>query len=933
LEGPPTTPGNRLDMLRARTAAASRRGWSQPPKTAAPDCRCERTNDSYPQYPHFAEVEIAVDELRPIERLRALPCAPGSRLQMLDDGTRVKAQWYATAVGDLIEEGAQVKVLRDFILSEKPLRSTESVARSISAAETCSGESRTGSNNTNYDTVYNDWTWSDIHISGAPSNAVVTCIDVHYEIVYPYAGDLTVTLSDEDLTFETVLFDDENDTSANPRGTVTGITDFAGEGVNQFWTLWVWDWYVEDDGYIDSWWIKVYYTVPTPAPANDHCVNAVALQDGVAYQGTTVGATGDYETWCSFYDMLDTWHVFTATRTGLVTIDAESAEFDATLGVFGQCGGTELACSDDRCADETDPQITMRMVAGTSYYIRVAGYDYRTGDYSLTVTQGPLDLPDAPSLPSPLHMASGVSTRPMLSWNGSAALASMAKSRETGPKTDRTAQRVPQVIYGTDDRTEQYQVTNPNYRAAGDATVILVYWSELTNNGNGTYTLPADTFAYWYQEIDPLGTGNPLCADEPFRNQPAPGICSGVLVTPDLIATAGHCIACTNVSDYAAVFGFVMEDASTAKLTVSADDVYRCSEIIAYNDGYPDWSLVRLERQVAGRTPLPVDRTGQLSVGQELLVVGHPWGLPRKYDAGGTVRDASAATFFQANVDTYIGSSGSPVLDRASLEVKGLVTAGLTSFEVDNSLTCDRSRVCPDTGCPGWEDVSRVSTFSAFVPSFDVYFGADSSNLSLVSSYGVVPWYQPERLQASTTYYWRIVARNVWGTTQGPLWSFQTGEAPPYSPIYRFWSPQHSRHFYTISETEKDGVIATYPPSVWAYEGVVYYAFASDSEAGLAPIYRFWSPLNSAHFYTISAAERDFVIATYPASIWTYEGVVFYGYPAGSEPDGASAIHRFWSPLHSGHFYTISEAEKDAVIAAYPPSVWAYEGVAWYAYE
>jgi hypothetical protein len=151
--------------------------------------------------------------------------------------------------------------------------------------------------------------------------------------------------------------------------------------------------------------------------------------------------------------------------------------------------------------------------------------------------------------------------------------------------------------------------------------------------------------------------------------------------------------------------------------------------------------------------------------------------------------------------------------------------------------------------------------------------------------------------------------------------------------LYRFWSPQHSRHFYTISEGEKDGVIATYPPSVWTYEGVAYYAFIGESQLGLAPVYRFWSPLNSAHFYTISEAERDSVIATYPDSIWTYEGVAFYAYPSGSQPDGTSAVYRFWSPLLSGHFYTISEVEKNAVIATYPPSVWTYEDIAWYAYE
>jgi hypothetical protein len=241
--------------------------------------------------------------------------------------------------------------------------------------------------------------------------------------------------------------------------------------------------------------------------------------------------------------------------------------------------------------------------------------------------------------------------------------------------------------------------------------------------------------------------------------------------------------------------------------------------------------------------------------------------------------------------------------------------------------------VCPDTGCPGWEDVSRATTFSALIPSFDVYLGTSPGSQPLVSSYGVVPWYEPDTLQENTTYYWRIVARSAWGTIQSPLWSFQTGDAPGYSPVYRFWSPLHSRHFYTISADERDSVIATYPASTWTYEGPVFNAFTSSSETGLAPVYRFWSPLHSGHFYTISESEKNSIIATYPSSTWTYEGIGFYAYPAGSQPVGTKPVYRFWSPLNSAHFYTISESEKNYVIATYPDSVWTYEGVALYAYE
>jgi C1A family cysteine protease len=97
-----------------------------------------------------------------------------------------------------------------------------------------------------------------------------------------------------------------------------------------------------------------------------------------------------------------------------------------------------------------------------------------------------------------------------------------------------------------------------------------------------------------------------------------------------------------------------------------------------------------------------------------------------------------------------------------------------------------------------------------------------------------------------------------------------------YSPGYRFWSNTFMHHFYTISEYEKDYVIATWPDK-WTYEGPVFYAYPSQV-TGTLPVYRFWSNTFLGHFYTISETEKDYVIATWPQT-WTYEGPVFYAYP------------------------------------------------------
>jgi hypothetical protein len=51
-----------------------------------------------------------------------------------------------------------------------------------------------------------------------------------------------------------------------------------------------------------------------------------------------------------------------------------------------------------------------------------------------------------------------------------------------------------------------------------------------------------------------------------------------------------------------------------------------------------------------------------------------------------------------------------------------------------------------------------------------------------------------------------------------------------------------------------------------------------ESAATYYPVHRFWSDIYLGHFYTISEYERSFVIATWP-DVWHYEGPVFYALP------------------------------------------------------
>jgi hypothetical protein len=94
----------------------------------------------------------------------------------------------------------------------------------------------------------------------------------------------------------------------------------------------------------------------------------------------------------------------------------------------------------------------------------------------------------------------------------------------------------------------------------------------------------------------------------------------------------------------------------------------------------------------------------------------------------------------------------------------------------------------------------------------------------------------------------------------------------------RFYSPAVLRHHFTASEAEKDWIIATFPPNVWTYEGTAFCVYTTQA-AGTSPVYRFYSPVLVTHHYTISEAEKNWIINTFPPDVWNYEGISYYAIP------------------------------------------------------
>jgi hypothetical protein len=271
-------------------------------------------------------------------------------------------------------------------------------------------------------------------------------------------------------------------------------------------------------------------------------------------------------------------------------------------------------------------------------------------------------------------------------------------------------------IYGSDSRVE----------AAGDADVPAQVIRAVCVLVETTRLQPAP--GGHVLQTEPFGAKYNLCPGQRFRDQPLLGYGTGFLVAPDVIATAGHCVAGYDVSQICALFDFELRN-NQVDITRPADKVYYATEVLTYrveSDG-ADYALVRLDRAVRGAKPLSL-REQDAVLGEPVYVVGHPVGLPKKVAQGAKVLDTKSSTCFLANLDTFGGNSGSPVLT-ADNKVCGILVRGAKDFVQKGNCIVAATFPLNKAG----ESVCRVSVWGGLIPADKL------SRLSDVASPGPQP--------------------------------------------------------------------------------------------------------------------------------------------------------------------------------------------------
>ena len=278
------------------------------------------------------------------------------------------------------------------------------------------------------------------------------------------------------------------------------------------------------------------------------------------------------------------------------------------------------------------------------------------------------------------------------------------------PSTAQGSNPRPEVIYGEDNRLDLFDAKVPdNLRKLARSTAVLMKSSDLTPNSSRS--------GYLNIHSENFGDAMELCPSEPFREQPSAGFCSGFLVGPDILVTAGHCMDSQSRCDMTSfVFDYGYIDPMTDLSSVPSSNVYRCQSIVAQeldSDTKSDFAIVKLDRPVTNRAPLKYKKNGLVAEGTKLVVIGHPSGLPTKVAGDSSVRTSNTTKpFFVANLDTFGGNSGSAVFNEDTEEVEGILVRGDMDFQFING--CYKSNVCEQDACRG-EDVTRSPVFAEYL--------------------------------------------------------------------------------------------------------------------------------------------------------------------------------------------------------------------------
>nr|BDT28709.1 serine protease [Bacteriovorax sp. HI3] len=259
-------------------------------------------------------------------------------------------------------------------------------------------------------------------------------------------------------------------------------------------------------------------------------------------------------------------------------------------------------------------------------------------------------------------------------------------------------------IYGKDDRELVTTQSTKEIQELSRSVALIVSADLLEENFFKT-TIKAQTLQETLQ----------MCVDERFSNKSALPGCTGFLIGPDLMATAGHCFQTSEDCMMKKVIFDVDSKKQTKKgYSVLNSNVFSCKSIVAQSfDGESDFTIIKLDRAPKKRPALKLNLKNKIADNARVFMIGHPFGLPLMLSKSAKVNRNTSDISFTAGLDSFEGNSGSPVFNASTLEVEGILVNGQQDIVLDSKNECYRNAKYEEDN--GAEGIFRISGLLPFL--------------------------------------------------------------------------------------------------------------------------------------------------------------------------------------------------------------------------